>query len=344
LDAGVDALYNWPFDKNPGYKTYFQQFPDATRIAHTSFQAKPDRKIVESFVNSILDLALGKVPQADWLSVPQLPYVDGTNLNKINRSLAQCTQEWKVKRKFKGKMILPIILTNQRQLNKKTARNGNIDLAVSCLQFSESDGIWVVDSSLNDLDGTGNFEHERFPGIIKFHEELNARIRPETITISGPHWGLNLILWARGLTQFTATGPGKAYQYHIPGGMLMKGVTRIALAPLRRLAVWSPELKKWIDATLSKIPKSSSDYLEFSSIERHFNVLHDEHQAHLQVARFYKDWFKKFEAIVPQGRALALYQDLSSAYVLGRSLKDLPKQEHARSASKVAKQLMVNCL
>jgi hypothetical protein len=241
-------------------------------------------------------------------------------------------------------LILPIILTNQRQLNKKTARNGNVDLAVSCLQFSGADGVWVVDSSLNDQDGTGNFEQERFPGIVKFHEELNAKIRPETITISGPHWGLNLVLWARGLTQFTAIGVGKAYQYHVAGGMLMKGVTRVALPPLRRLAAWSPDLKKWIEATLGKIPKNNPDHTEFLNLERHFSVLQDENQAHLQVARFYKEWFKKFEAIVPQGRALALYQDLSSAYVLGRSLKDLPKREHARSASKVAKQLMVNCL
>jgi hypothetical protein len=73
VDAGVDGLHNWPFEKNAGYLSYFQQFPDAARIVHPSFHAKPDKKIAESFVSAVLDFALTRVPHAAWLTVPQLP-------------------------------------------------------------------------------------------------------------------------------------------------------------------------------------------------------------------------------------------------------------------------------
>jgi hypothetical protein len=76
-----------------------------------------------------------------------------------------------------------------------------------------------------------------------------------------------------------------------------------------------------------------------------FGTLQVKNEARWQVAQFYKNWFDKFSALPPSGRALALYQDLSSAYVLGKTLPKLPEEEKtARSPARVAKQLMLNCL
>jgi len=343
LDASVDALHCWPMANNQSYRDYFANFATAAKISDPTFQGRPDKKIVAEFVNAVLDSALNRVANPEWVSVPQLPYLDGALRNKVNRLLADSAQTWRAKSSYRGKFILPIILTNQRQVNKKTERNSKIAQAVSCYESSGAAGIWVVDSSLNDQDGTGNFEQTRFPGIINFHQELSAKITTSSAIIAGPYWALNLILWARGLVHFPAIGKG--YQYYIPGGRLMKGVVRVALGPLRRLAIWSSDLKIWIENSLSRIPETDPAHHEFSTILRNFQVLSDEDQARLQVARFYNDWFNKLQATAPQGRALALYQDFSSAYVLGKSLKDLPSRgNQARSASRLAKQFMGNCL
>jgi hypothetical protein len=332
-------------ENNPNYRDYFRQFTLAPSIADQTFQARPDKKTVTMFVNAVLDLAFDRVPNAEWLSVPQLPYVDGVSRNKLNRLLAESTQTWRAQSNYKGKFLLPVILTNQRHVNKKTERNAKIALAISCYESSGAAGIWVVDSSLNDQDGIGNFEQTRFPGIINFHQELCSKIDSATMTIGGPYWALNLILWARGLIQFPAVGLGKGYQYYIPGGRLMRGVVRVALPPLRRLAIWSSELKGWVEASLSRIPESDPAFADFLAILKNFQVLGNEDQARLQVAQFYSNWLKRLEAVSAPGRSLALYQDFSSAYVLGKSLKDLPSTgNQVRSPSRLAKQFMGNCL
>jgi hypothetical protein len=343
VDAGADALDKWPFANSNDFASYFLQIPEAAQLADPSFQTRPDKQVTMRFVNGLLDRAHEHVPRMDWLSIPQLPYVDGNERNKVNRSLADATFEWRAQRKFKGKLILPVIFTNQRQLNNKTERNGKVALAVSCLAASGGDGVWVVDSSLNDQAGTGNSE-KRFQGIIRLHEEVNAKLRPQTVSVAGPYWALNLILWARGLVHFAAIGVGKGFRYYIPGDRLQEGNPRIALSPLRRQRTWSGALRDWIENALLKIPKGTTAHTEFSSILRNFQILNDREQARMQVARFYGDWFKKIEETSPESRALALYQDFSSAYVLGKSLKDLPPPETPRNASRIAKQFMVSCL
>jgi len=51
-----------------------------------------------------------------------------------------------------------------------------LKLAVSCFEASGADGIWVVDSTLDDHASLRKLENQRLPGIINFHEELNARL------------------------------------------------------------------------------------------------------------------------------------------------------------------------
>jgi hypothetical protein len=349
LDTGADGLHwseirNAAYSANPAYKDFVQKFVGYDRVADPAFQQRPDKTVVAGFVNAIFNFALKTVPHAEWISVPQLPYVDASERNKINRALADASAAWMLRSRHKAHLILPVILTNQRQLNKKTERNAKVALAASCLESSGAQGIWVVDSSLNDQDGTSTFEHTRFPGVLNFHEELSAKIPAQTITIGGPYWGINLILWARGLIRFPGIGAGKSYQYHISGGRLLQGATRFALSPLRRLVGWSPAVRAWLQENLAKLPKGDTAYSELLSLERLFQSLQADNQARMQVARFYGDWFKKLETSNPASRALALYQDFSSAFVLGKSLTDLPSSEKVRSPARIAKQFMVNCL
>ena len=352
LDAGVDGLDRWPdlskSDK-PGNSSLFRQlmlqFPGHSSIGDPTFQAKPDKQLVKTFVFALLNHSISVAPTAQWLSVPQLPYVDGNERNKLNKQLAEATREWQVKTGDQRKLILPVIFSNQRQLNKKTERNKKVDLADGCLAASSAGGIWVVDSSLNDQDGTSNFEQTRFPGLVAFHEELNQKLDKGIVRIAGPYWGMNLVLWARGLVDHPAIGLGNAYRYYLPGGFLKQGEVRAALIPLRRTATVSPELKVWLGQALNQIPKGDPAATLFAEMEKHFGAMSEGSVARNQVAKFYKRWLAKLEKDPTPGRALALYQDLSSAYVLGNGLPDLPTTEKsARNPGKVARQLMLNCL
>ena len=351
IDAGVDGLERWAeiakptVMGNPAYKELMLSFAGSKFLGDPAFQAKPTKTVVQQFVSDVLDRAIQIVPGAHWLSVPQLPYVDGTDRNKVNRMLAESTALWQAKGSHKQRLILPVIITNQRQLNKKTDRNRKIDLAISCLEGAGAQGIWSVDASLNDQDGTSTFEHVRFPGLVNFHEELNAKLGKGIITIGGPYWGLNVVLWARGLIDHAAIGLGNAHRYYIPGGFLKQGETRIALPPFRRTATLSPELKAWLDDAIKELPKNDPSASELVAIAKALPSLYDSNTARSQVAKFYKQWLSKLEKVPPSGRSLTLYQDLSSAYVLGKGLPDLPATEKtARAPGKIARQLMMNCL
>jgi hypothetical protein len=64
-----------------------------------------------------------------------------------------------------------------------------------------------------------------------------------------------------------------------------------------------------------------------------------------QIASFYKSWIARIESIPNDGRALVLFQELSTAYVLGKNLPDIPSETgRARKPWVVAQQLMLNCL
>ena len=193
-------------------------------------------------------------------------------------------------------------MTNQRQLNKKTDRNAKVALAASCLESSGADGIWVVDSSLNDQEGTSTFEHIRFPGILSFHDELNAKLPAETITVAGTLWGINLILWARGLVRFPIIGAGKSSQYHISGGRLLREPRE---SPCRLCGVWSGGLPQSEDGSKRiwqnfrrAMPRIQSSF-RLKGISKVFRRMV---RARMQVARFYRDWFRRLEASTPDSR------------------------------------------
>jgi len=340
LDPAVDGLDRWP-NVDHEYERHISKFNGHDRIGDATFQQSPQEGIVKEFVDAVLDKCNTQLG-VNWLSIPQLPLVNDSSRNKINKCLAKCTRQWKLEEEFKGKLILPIIFTNQKQLNLKTERNKKISLIEQCFELSGADGIWAVDSSLSDQDSSPKNE-QRFSKLMSFHQELGVVLPKDAISIAGPYWGMNLILWARGLVRYPAVGLGSSYQYYIPANSPKKAKVRLAIPPIKRCAVAGPQLRKWLEGALIRLPKEDEAHRELAELLRHFDRFEVRNRS--QIASFYKKWFEKIATAPDSSRALALYQDLSSAYVIGKSLQDLPSIERAgRKPYRVAKHLMVNCL
>lgn len=331
-------------DRSTSWKKYIKQFKNSQILSNTSFLKKRELEKVKQFVTSILDKCNKLNP--DWITVPQLPIVEGTSRNKINRALAAATSEWKEHSGFNGKFILPLIFTHQEQLKGKTEWRKKLTVAKTCYRDSGAFGVWTVDSSLSDQKGSGKYD-KRFQALIEFHKDLQQDF-PDGMIIAGPYWGMNLILWVRGLCDYPAIGLGTAYQYHISGGFFPKSTkTRLAIPPLRRWAVAESSLKTWLDNVLEQLDPTDTAYKHFLYLRNNFSLLSIQETAKDQVAKFYKKWIDKLEDTPPPGRALALYQDLSSAYVTGKQekLPELPRSEApGRAPEKVAQQFMLNCL
>jgi hypothetical protein len=285
-----------------------------------------------------------------WLTVPQLPLVDRGSRNKINKMLTRATRTWKATRRFKGKLILPLIFTNQRQINSKPIRDDKLDRAVECYEEAEADGVWIVDSTLLDQNRNEKYT-SRYSKLIEFHKLLNNRLPKSAIKIGGPYWGLNLILWARGLCDRAAISLGSRYAYHISGGVPSSPSSKIAIPPLRRWVVINNELISWIDDSLKKMSLDDQAYKGLQYIQKNFKLLKSREASKKYTAQFYKYWFDKIASCPSDGRALALFQDLSTAFVMGSLLSPLPKKclpknsaSYIRKPGKVAEQLMLNCL
>jgi len=347
IDPGMDGFDN--VDKRrsgPDKKNYWYEFmkdiPGFDKIAEPSFLERPDAKTAKEFVKGVLDLCVNKHKPA-WITVPQLPIVDDSSRNRINRVLAQATGEWKGSRRFKGRLILPLIFTHQNQINGKTQRNPKVAQAGRCYDEAQADGYWSVDASLTDESGSKTLRNTRFPAIIALHRELNERISSK-IRIAGPYWGLNLVLWARGLVDYPAIGIGGSYQYYLPGGYLEQASPRVAIGPLRR-RVGVAQLGSWLAKSLKTLGPANPAYTELEMINEQLDLLNAQETARKQVARFYKGWLDRIAGTTPAGRSLALFQDLSTAYALGRSLESFASTEGtARRPESVVEPLMLSCL
>lgn len=309
-------------------------------IADPNFAAKPNPKTVKEFVTEILDSCFKR--KAAWITVPQLPIVGDSSRNRINRALAKATAAWRTSRSFSGKLILPLVFTHQTQINGKTQRNPKVVQAGRCYREAHADGFWVVDASLADDSGSKTLRNTRLPAVICLHQELNLEISSR-IRIAGPYWGTNLVLWARELIDHPAIGVGGTYQYYLPGGQASFPSARVALAPLRRRANVA-QIRTWLEKTAKIIGVHHPAHKEFEAIQKRLSLLSDQEIAREQVAKFYKEWLDVLAATPRQGRSLALFQDLSNAYALGRSLPEIPNEGTSRRPESVIEPLMLNCL
>jgi len=347
IDPCVDGLFDLakrrPTPKRPNsWFEHIKTFSHFDKIGSPDYWPQPNSTEVFAFVSEILNRCAAP-PAPIWITVPQIPFSDGAEGNKINRALARATGDWKNQSKFGGQLILPLIATHQTQVNLKTERNPRVRQAERCYQEAHADGFWVVDSSLADDNGSETLGDRRFPGLIAFHEELNESISSK-IKIAGPYWGLNLVLWARGLIDFPAIGIGAGYQYFPSGGTASTPTARIALEHLRRRVRVKPRLKTWLEAVTTDLAPSHPASAEFSKIRSQYSALNEPKRAREQVARSYKRWLDAIASAPKAGRSMALYQDLSAAYALGKSLREIEDEGTSRRPESVAKPLMLNCL
>ncbi|MDB4916647.1 MAG: hypothetical protein JWM95_4291 [Gemmatimonadetes bacterium] len=340
IDPCVDGMDNTETRSERPWFDFVRAFPNFEKVREAKFQSKPVPATVSVFVAAIMEMAARLKPA--WITVPQLPFSKGAERNKFNRELATAAGQWKSRSSFKGCLILPLVFTHQAQVNGKTERNPKLEQARRCYDASGADGFWVVDKSLSDDSGSRTLRNTRFPGLVSLHEELNECI-PSAIRIAGPYWALNLVLWARGLVDYPAIGVGSGYQYYLSGGHASVASARVALPSLRRRAGVG-RLRPWLDKAIAGLAPPHVFRAELVQIRTQLTTLNQTERAREQVATFYKSWFDSIASQPPAGRSLALFQDLSAAYALGRSLPELDEDGTARRPESVAESLMTSCL
>ncbi len=346
IDPGVDGCddivsrQGTPGNKNSWFD-FMSKLPHFEKFAQMGFIAKPTQPEVNAFVKEVLNRCMAYKPA--WITIPQLPTTNGTERNKINRELAQATGEWKSSSGYSGRLILPLVFTHQEQVNGKTSRNPKVQLAERCYRDAQADGFWVVDKSLTDDNGSATLRNKRFPGIIALHDELNGKIASK-VRIGGPYWGLNLVLWAKGLIDFPLIGVGSSFQFYLSGGPSRSASVKIAIPSLRRRVGVGPKLTGWLDASIAKLANSHPAHAEFVDLRKKLTVLSQSIRAREQVATFYKQWYDGIAAAPKAGRPMALFQDLSAAYALGKSLPAIDDEGTARRPEAVAESFMMSCL
>ncbi|HUU44785.1 MAG TPA: hypothetical protein VM118_03540 [Acidobacteriota bacterium] len=348
-DPAIDAFHNWPrqLPEREEDRTELQSFYVQLSGHKSLLPGATTSSRDESRISELVSACMGECIERfnpTWISVPQLPIVSGSERNKLNRYLAKAAASWKAQYKFRGRLILPVVFTKQNQTNGKTARKAKLQQIHRCYDLAHAQGVWVVESSLDDHKASTTYER-RFRGMIDFHKELRQEIPGISIIVAGPHWGLNLLLWARGLATHPAIGLGRGYQYFIPGAPMKKGRARVAFPSLRRYAYYGATLKTWLETSSTRLPRSNPAREEFKRLARNIDSYASGDRDRSQVAEFYRSWYQRVEEVPVEGRALALFQDLSAAYVLGKMLGALPAAETtARRPEQVARQLMLHCL
>lgn len=310
----------------------------------TIISAQKRHELFESIAVDALDKCKSTCPE--WISIPQLPYSRDENRNQVNKVLAKAAHAWRLTSGFSGKLILPVILTHQSQTNKKTDRNPIVAQVKKCLELSSADGVWVSETSLKDSEGSPRHQ-VRIKGVIEFHSELRGAAEDKFI-IAGPYWALNLVLWARNLIDYPAISVSSAFQYYIPGKPISSGNARVAVTPLRRVAVASPALAAWVKDVIA-VKNEKQDARRVRAMHVLLQELPRFYRGgdswRRQTAKFYSDWIRWLSKTAPSGRALALYQDFSAAYVFGADLPLLPEEEApGRKPSSVSKLFMSFCL
>ncbi len=326
------------------WKNMLKSFPHSDILANDGNLKSPDKTKLQQLVDAALDKCLEHSPK--WISVPQLPVVSDSSRNAVNREMALATGNWRQSRGFKGVFVLPVLVTHREQVRIKGHWDKILKLAKQSVDRSGAQAVWTVDTSLGDQEGAGP-NGDRFKAILAFQEGIRSEF-PNVKLIVGPYWGLNLVLWARQSADHPAINLGTTYRHYISGGHLApSSKSHLAIAPLRRWAVISPELRTWFEKSVAKLSPSDPARKELESLSGNIGQYMSLRSlpARKQTATFYKKWFDEIEAIPQSGRALSLFQQFSSAFVLGKQLPSLPRAEGTgRKPSVVAEQFMLACL
>jgi hypothetical protein len=336
IDPGFDSFPR-PSADTP-WSTFFRQTPAWKALTDGEFVRKPAAAAVRELLLPVLEQAMALSPA--WLSIPQVRIGEGSEHNRLNRVLAEETGRVLREGGFRGKAILPIILSLERQSATRAAR-ARAAVAAN-LGAAGADGIWLVDAGLDDEAGTPGTER-RFKGLVEMHDEIDS-LDP-SVMVAGPYWAFGLVVWARGLATHVATAPGSGYHYHSPGLAARRDpMARLAVRSLRKRVRAGDELREWLDRCLKDLDAADDRRPELEELKKKFaQLVHD--GGRRQVASVWRDWFVEVADLSPPSRPLALYQEFSRAFLLGKSLPPVPTETgSAKKPYQPAQQLMLHCV
>ena len=344
IDPGVDGLFQSDPDKDsPWFKSIVRT--GINDLVDISNLVTPSQKEMNDAVASLLQDCVAH--GASWITIPQLPHADSALTNSINSRLAKASNTYLTDIGWSGERILPLILSHSNQTTKKGTRTSKVKALARFAKESASTGLWIVDLKMSDQSGNAKNGDLYFPKLIELMKEAHAAVQPRGPVIAGPYWGLGVVMWARGLATHVAAGCGNGYQYRLPGGKMFaqsEPTRRLAIPPLRRWAKTS-ELELWLAKSAKTLSADSSAATSLKNLHRRFSKLLVGTASKRQVAREHLAWVSAISASPTAGRALALYQDLSTAYVRGKQLTNLKAEiGRARMPTLPALQLMTNCL
>lgn len=360
IDGGIDGLHRVESrtSMSDSYMAYIKGFSHGDDVLQKGLAGGCGQPVVTKFVGEMLSRCASLNPR--WISVPQVPY-DTTRPRgrmKFNRQLLTATREWQAANRLDCNYMLPVLLHELEAMDTKTrSRNDVIKWIDKARGECSTNGIWVVNSALEDERGSQPNQEKRFPGLVAFHSELRDHMRDGIRIVAGPYWAMNIILWARNLIDNPVIGIATGYRYYVSGGKFSQPTDKVAIPPLLRRASVSAELKAWMQEAEQILASSSSSASGISGIGSSFTQAASDlaslsrqlgrlrgRLAHEQVAGFYKDWLEELGRIAPSIRALALRQQFSAAHVVGSVVGELPKGNQARQAGRLAQQFMLSCL
>lgn len=353
VDAGVEKLHRQEAHK---VEEWLRMVPGCDDLLDPHFIAKPNARKVEEFVRDLLTRC--NESQPTWLSVPQLPAVENSARNKVNKILAEAAQKWKDNSQFTGQFVLPVIISHPSQIRTKTARKAKAVVAKHCFSHSDASVLWTVDSSFNDEKGNAAARQQRIGGLIDWQEEINEAIEPAW-RVAGPYWAAHLVLWARDLVDAPLIGVGSGFQLPLSRVVVQENVIRKSKAPLpslRRRIVVDEALASWLDSAVRRLGQGHDAAQEFAKLAewiRKNKISDGSKQKFLKVfdeacrratAKFYRQWIDTIKNVPAAGRPIALFQDTSQAYSLGKGLPPFASEAGANPAASIAEALMLNCL
>jgi hypothetical protein len=148
LDIGLDGVDKaYPIDPDSDWSKYLNKHGDLSCLIDPTFLERPVKAQIAGPITAFFQDAAKHNPA--YLSVPQLPHEDGVKHNKINKVLAEIAADWR-KGQSSTQLILPVIFTNQAQLNTKSPRTKTIKFVHSLMVKFGIDAVWSVDSTFED--------------------------------------------------------------------------------------------------------------------------------------------------------------------------------------------------
>lgn len=332
--------YHFPDDVDLELKAYFEKKNLHSLLLHDKYR-KADMQALDAGVLEVLRDAIACSPST--ISVPQLPYTPGASRNKINEALAESTAKAFAVLHPTADLILPVIIFYKARISSTTERAKLVKKIQVAANAAQAKKVWIVDASLDDDRGTKSVGEDRIPAIVDLHERLAESLQGTEI-LGGPYWGVNLVLWVRGLISRPCISLGGGFTY-IPRkeGTPRRPNQRVAIPPLKRQAQ-TIGLQGWLKAAIPLSRRLPEAHANLVDLQNSLSSITSDLAARRQIVKFYREWIEKLAQLQPSARSLSLYQDLSAAFALGQLLSKVPLPNETKQPGQIAHQLMSRCL